>query len=74
MSGQSFGPDPCGVHLENTRQHRPTSRLITVQIVLTAAGDETVVEPLHRDLPASQQPSHRTGWATLLAALQHVAH
>jgi len=46
----------------------------TVEIVLTAADDETVVEPLHHDLPASQLPSHRTGWATFLAALQHVAH
>jgi uncharacterized protein YndB with AHSA1/START domain len=41
----------------------------TVEIVLAADGDETVVNLTHRDLPAQLQPDHVSGWTTLLNSL-----
>ncbi len=44
----------------------------TVEILLTADGDETVVELSHYDLPADELPSHRAGWTSLLDMLRQV--
>ncbi len=45
----------------------------TVEILLTADGDETIVELTHRDLPAEKRPSHRSGWEEGLEGLRRVA-
>ena len=42
----------------------------TVEIVLKADGDETIVELSHRDLPADVRPSHHEGWEECFAALR----
>jgi len=42
----------------------------TVEIVLKADGDETIVELTHRDLPSELRPSHREGWEACLEALR----
>jgi len=41
----------------------------TVEVVLTADGDHTVVSLTHRDLPAEHRPGHQKGWTTFLDAL-----
>lgn len=45
----------------------------TVEILLKADGDETVVELNHRDLPAVRRPDHEAGWASLLELLRQKA-
>ena len=42
----------------------------TVEILLTADGDDTVVELIHRDLPADLRPDHLAGWTSLLDKLR----
>src|SRR5471032_2498418 len=42
----------------------------TVEILLKADGDETIVELTHRDLPPDMRPSHREGWEECLEALR----
>ncbi len=41
----------------------------TVEIVLTASGDETLVELSHRGLPDAERPGHLEGWTTMLGHL-----
>ena len=41
----------------------------TVEVVLVADDDDTIVHLTHRDVPASREPSHREGWERRLAAL-----
>jgi uncharacterized protein YndB with AHSA1/START domain len=41
----------------------------TVEITLRLDGDETLLELVHRDLPAEELPQHGTGWAHFLARL-----
>ncbi len=41
----------------------------TVEIVLTADGDDTVVNLTHSGLPVDREPSHREGWEGCLNAL-----
>ncbi len=41
----------------------------TVEIQLTADGDETVVQLFHRGLPPDQMPNHRAGWTAFLGQL-----
>ena len=41
----------------------------TVQVVLSADGDETVVTLTHRDLPEAYRKSHEEGWLQFLAEL-----
>jgi len=41
----------------------------TVEVVLAADGDGTIVHLTHRDLPEDREPSHRRGWEGCLAAL-----
>ena len=41
----------------------------TVEVVLVADGDDTIVNLTHRDLPEDREPSHREGWEGCLAAL-----
>ena len=41
----------------------------TVEVILTADGDETVVSLTHHDLPGEHLPGHKKGWATFLGAL-----
>ena len=45
----------------------------TVEIVLEADGDETVVALTHRNLSAEELPRHREGWATQLDRLRTAA-
>jgi uncharacterized protein YndB with AHSA1/START domain len=45
----------------------------TVEILLKADGDETIVELTHRDLPSEMRPSHREGWEEGLEALRQAA-
>jgi hypothetical protein len=45
----------------------------TVEILLTADGDETVVELMHYDLPPDEWSKHESGWATCLDALRRTA-
>jgi uncharacterized protein YndB with AHSA1/START domain len=42
----------------------------TVEILLRADGDETIVELTHRDLPSELRPSHREGWEECLEVLR----
>jgi len=42
----------------------------TVEILLKADGDETIVELTHRDLPSEMRQSHREGWEECLEALR----
>ena len=41
----------------------------TVEILLHPDGDGTLLELVHRDLPADEVPKHDTGWAHFLARL-----
>jgi uncharacterized protein YndB with AHSA1/START domain len=45
----------------------------TVEVLLKADGDETVVELFHRDLPASELTPHLAGWTSCLDGLRRVA-
>ena len=42
----------------------------TVEILLTADGDETVVDLIHHDLPADLRADHLAGWISLLDRLR----
>ena len=46
----------------------------TVEVILTADGDETVVSLTHYDLPGKHRPGHKKGWDTFLAALPAAVH
>jgi len=46
----------------------------TVEVLLHADGEDTVVELVHRGLPEARRDDHRAGWATLLATLANVAN
>jgi uncharacterized protein YndB with AHSA1/START domain len=41
----------------------------TVEVVLTPEGDGTLVALTHRDLPPTEEPPHREGWAHFLGKL-----
>jgi uncharacterized protein YndB with AHSA1/START domain len=41
----------------------------TVEVVLTADNDETLVELFHHELPAADFPGHLEGWTGMLARL-----
>ena len=45
----------------------------TVEVVLTAEGDDTVVTLTHRGLAGEQLQTHRAGWAQKLGALRDTA-
>lgn len=45
----------------------------TVEVLLTADGDGTLIELTHRDLPTPDLDSHRAGWETQLAQLRDAA-
>jgi uncharacterized protein YndB with AHSA1/START domain len=45
----------------------------TVEIYLTADGDETIVDLTHRDLPVREQSGHEAGWEMCLAKLSGTA-
>jgi len=45
----------------------------TVEVVLVAEGDETLVTLTHRDLPEEYRASHHEGWAQFLGGLAPVA-
>ena len=42
----------------------------TVEIVLTADGDQTVVDLMHTDLPDELRADHLAGWTSLLERLR----
>jgi uncharacterized protein YndB with AHSA1/START domain len=46
----------------------------TVEILLRADGEETVVDLIHSDLSADERPRHRAGWTEHLAKLPQVVH
>jgi uncharacterized protein YndB with AHSA1/START domain len=47
----------------------------TVEVILTADGDETVVSLTHHGLASEDRPGHKKGWDTFLGALPAaVAH
>jgi uncharacterized protein YndB with AHSA1/START domain len=46
----------------------------TVEIYLTADGEETIVDLTHRDLPASERAGHKEGWDRCLAQLSDAAN
>lgn len=46
----------------------------TVEVVLTADGEGTLVELAHRNLPAMHLDSHRAGWEEQLGKLRTAAH
>jgi uncharacterized protein YndB with AHSA1/START domain len=41
----------------------------TVEVELVADGDDTIVNLIHRDLPADREPSHEEGWEGCLTKL-----
>jgi uncharacterized protein YndB with AHSA1/START domain len=41
----------------------------TVEVILTADGDETIVSLTHHNLPSEHRPGHQKGWDTFLGAL-----
>jgi uncharacterized protein YndB with AHSA1/START domain len=45
----------------------------TVEILLMADGDETIVELRHYDLPVEQRSPHEAGWASYLEILRRTA-
>jgi uncharacterized protein YndB with AHSA1/START domain len=45
----------------------------TVEIVLTADGEETVVDLIHHDLHADLRADHLAGWTSLLDRLREAA-
>jgi len=59
-----------GLH-ENTVLPEGSS---TVEIYLTADGEETIVDLTHRDLPVREQAQHKEGWDMCLANLTETAH
>ncbi len=47
----------------------------TVEVVLRAEGQDTIVTLTHRDLPTEDyRTSHQAGWTEFLSVLQEVAH
>jgi uncharacterized protein YndB with AHSA1/START domain len=46
----------------------------TVEVVLVADGNDTIVDLTHRDLPVDREPSHLEGWERCLAALVEAAN
>jgi uncharacterized protein YndB with AHSA1/START domain len=46
----------------------------TVEVVLTADGQDTTVVLTHRDLPSTHLDNHRTGWQHRLGLLRAAAH
>jgi uncharacterized protein YndB with AHSA1/START domain len=46
----------------------------TVEIYLTADGQETIVDLTHRGLPVEQRAPHQDGWEMCLARLTEAAH
>jgi uncharacterized protein YndB with AHSA1/START domain len=46
----------------------------TVEIYLTADGEETIVDLTHRDLPVGERQRHKQGWAIRLGKLNETAH
>jgi uncharacterized protein YndB with AHSA1/START domain len=44
----------------------------TVEILLTADNDQTLVELFHHDIPAADFPGHLEGWTGMLARLHTV--
>lgn len=44
----------------------------TVEIMLRAEGDGTLVELTHRDLPVDRRADHRQGWTNLLGVLASI--
>lgn len=44
----------------------------TVEVVLVAEGDDTVVTLTHRDLPDRFRPSHQSGWTDFLTGLGEI--
>lgn len=59
-----------GIH-ENTVLPEGSS---TVEIYLTADGEETIVDLTHRDLPVGERAQHKEGWDMCLAKLTKAAH
>lgn len=45
----------------------------TVEVVLRADGDDTVVELFHRGLPEDERPKHKEGWDECLVRLAGAA-
>jgi uncharacterized protein YndB with AHSA1/START domain len=45
----------------------------TVEVTLTAEGDDTVVTLTHRDLPEGFRATHQEGWTRFLGSLSSVA-
>ena len=45
----------------------------TVEVLLKADGNETVVELFHHDLPVAELSGHKAGWTACLAKLRQVA-
>jgi len=45
----------------------------TVEITLTAEGDVTVLDLVHRDLPEDELPDHRIGWEHFLPRISVAA-
>lgn len=45
----------------------------TVEISLTADGEDTIVELTHRDLPVGERAQHKEGWEMCLAKLNEAA-
>ena len=45
----------------------------TVEINLTADGQETIVDLTHRDLPVEERAQHKEGWHMCLAKLTETA-
>jgi uncharacterized protein YndB with AHSA1/START domain len=45
----------------------------TVEILLTADGEQTIVELIHRDLPVDWRAAHKDGWNKNLSVLERTA-
>lgn len=45
----------------------------TVEITLTAEGEGTLVQLLHRDVPSTRREDHAAGWVACLDRLSHIA-
>jgi uncharacterized protein YndB with AHSA1/START domain len=46
----------------------------TVEIYLTADGEETTADLTYRDLPVGERQRHKQGWARQLGKLNETAH
>ena len=46
----------------------------TVEIYLTADGEDTIVDLTHRDLPVGERARHKAGWDMCLTKLTESAH